>query len=64
MLSRVIARFSTRPQKEALSWLVQEIARDDVWNVIIEERSPGLRRRLTGASHVLGHRPLGHLMSQ
>ena len=27
----------------------KEIARDDVWNVIIEERSPSLRRRLTGA---------------
>ena len=42
----------------------QEIAGDDVRNVIVEESSPGLRRRLTDANHVLGHRPLGDLMSQ
>ena len=41
----------------------EEIARDDVRNVIIEERSPSLGR-FTGAKHVLGYRPLGDLMSQ
>ncbi len=42
----------------------KEIAGGDVRNVIIEERSPSLGRRLTGANHVLGHRPLGDLVSQ
>ena len=42
----------------------KEVAGSDVRNVIVEERSPSLRRWLTEANHVLGHRPLGDLMSQ
>ena len=34
----------------------EEIAGDDVGSVIGQGGSPGLRRRFSGADHVLGHR--------
>ena len=42
----------------------EEVAGSDVGNVIGQERSPRLRRRLPAAGHVLGHSPFRSLVAQ
>ena len=39
-------------------------ARNDIRHVIVQKRSPGLRRWFLSADHVLGHRLLGHIVTQ
>lgn len=42
----------------------EEVDRGDLADVVLQERSPILRRRLGLADHVLGHRGLGHDVAQ
>ena len=42
----------------------EEVNGDDVSNMIVEERTPRLRRRLAMPNHVLGHGRLGHVVAK
>ena len=53
-----------RTALEAGRWHCEEIARHDVFNVIVEERFPCGGRRLADARTVLLHRGFGHVEAQ
>jgi len=42
----------------------EEIAGRNIGHVVVQERSPGLRRWLLGADHVLGHGRFGNVVAQ
>ena len=41
----------------------KEVASRDIPNVIVQKRTPSLRRRLARANHVLGYRPFGDIVA-